>query len=90
VVVIYLILYYLGACVDYQVEMTTESENEPILSVKETACTYRTNEEDPTTSFSSNSEELHKICAICYDEMRSCFFTPCGHSISCYTCAQRY
>ncbi|XP_062074243.1 E3 ubiquitin-protein ligase APD2-like [Humulus lupulus] len=37
------------------------------------------------------SEELYdgKVCVICYDQSRNCFFVPCGHSATCYICAQR-
>ncbi|KAL3813656.1 hypothetical protein ACJIZ3_014924 [Penstemon smallii] len=40
---------------------------------------------------SSSSDDLYdeKICAICYDDPRSCQFVPCGHRITCYTCAKR-
>jgi len=39
-----------------------------------------------------SSEELYdgKICVICYDEERNCFYVPCGHCATCYVCAQRY
>ncbi|KAJ6916377.1 hypothetical protein NC652_018933 [Populus alba x Populus x berolinensis] len=39
----------------------------------------------------SSSEELYdgKICVICYDEERNCFYVPCGHCATCYVCAQR-
>lgn len=38
-----------------------------------------------------SSEELYdgKICVICYDEERNCFYVPCGHCATCYVCAQR-
>ncbi|GER30941.1 RING/U-box superfamily protein [Striga asiatica] len=40
---------------------------------------------------SSSSEDLYdaKICVICYDHQRNCFFVPCGHCISCIPCAKR-
>ncbi|CAA0841011.1 RING/U-box superfamily protein [Striga hermonthica] len=40
---------------------------------------------------SSSSEDLYdvKICVICYDHRRNCFFVPCGHCISCIPCAKR-
>lgn len=94
VVGIYLILYYLGACRNSEAveEGRDEAATQPIVPVKEIPCTYRTSEEDPTSSLNCLSGDLYdnKICAICYDEMRDCFLTPCGHSISCYMCAQRY
>ncbi|KAL8044567.1 hypothetical protein ABFX02_08G053800 [Erythranthe guttata] len=44
-----------------------------------------------SSSYSSSGDDLYDgtICAICYDEQRSCFFVPCGHCITCYTCANR-
>lgn len=41
---------------------------------------------------SSQEEDLYdkKVCVICYDEQRNCFFVPCGHCATCYVCAQRY
>ncbi|XP_057544997.1 E3 ubiquitin-protein ligase APD2 [Amaranthus tricolor] len=30
-----------------------------------------------------------KICIICYDQQRNCFFVPCGHCATCFSCAQR-
>ncbi|PON66690.1 43kDa postsynaptic protein [Parasponia andersonii] len=40
---------------------------------------------------SSCSEDLYdgKLCVICYDNLRNCFFVPCGHCATCYDCAQR-
>ncbi|XP_042062886.1 baculoviral IAP repeat-containing protein 8-like isoform X1 [Salvia splendens] len=56
---------------------------------------YGTNEDDIESngdkSRTSSSDDLYdgKICVICYDDQRSCLFVPCGHSITCYTCAKR-
>ncbi|KAF7830570.1 zf-C3HC4_3 domain-containing protein [Senna tora] len=71
------------------------TETEPILQVKTNRVTYGTNEEedddDDSGASSSSSEELYdeKLCIICYDEQRNCFFIPCGHCATCYDCAQR-
>ncbi|KAG9142540.1 hypothetical protein Leryth_011639 [Lithospermum erythrorhizon] len=27
-----------------------------------------------------------RLCAICFDAPRDCFFLPCGHCVSCYAC----
>lgn len=97
VVFIFLILKYLGAC-DAEssnvVERPREEINEtyPILPRKTVPQTYGTNEEeDDSGASSSSSEELYdeKLCVICYDEQRNCFFVPCGHCATCYDCAQR-
>ncbi|KAG1347886.1 hypothetical protein COCNU_06G017150 [Cocos nucifera] len=93
--VVYMVLKYLGACDSEQTLQgqiqTAATETDPILPRKEMPCTYGTNEEEPESSSSSSSEDLYdgKICVICYDERRNCFFTPCGHSAACYTCAKR-
>ncbi|EEF37446.1 conserved hypothetical protein [Ricinus communis] len=44
-----------------------------------------------STSSSNFSTELYdgKVCVICYDEERNCFFVPCGHCATCYVCARR-
>ncbi|VFQ64170.1 unnamed protein product [Cuscuta campestris] len=42
---------------------------------------------------SNSPEELYegnKICAICYDHKRCCFFVPCGHFATCLHCAKRF
>ncbi|XP_012068269.1 E3 ubiquitin-protein ligase APD1 isoform X2 [Jatropha curcas] len=100
IVIIFLVLKYLGACdsettlvetaPSYQV---SESETEPILPQKSVPFTYGTNveEDEEDRSSSSSSEDLYdaKLCVICYDEQRNCFFVPCGHCATCYDCAQR-
>lgn len=49
-------------------------------------------EDDIETGSCSSGEDLYdgRICVICYDEQRNCFFVPCGHCATCYDCAQRY
>ncbi|KAG7574052.1 Zinc finger RING-type [Arabidopsis suecica] len=32
------------------------------------------------------SNRSRRLCAICFDTPRDCFFLPCGHSVSCYEC----
>ncbi|XAR57750.1 hypothetical protein NMG60_11026002 [Bertholletia excelsa] len=56
--------------------------------------TYGTSQEDLEASGKSSgslSNELYdgKICIICYDQQRGCFFVPCGHSATCLVCAQK-
>ncbi|KAJ7958224.1 RING/U-box superfamily protein [Quillaja saponaria] len=68
------------------------TETQPIMREKPNRLTYGTNEEDEESgASSSSSEELYdeKLCVICYDEQRNCFFVPCGHCATCYDCAQR-
>ncbi|KAL5844759.1 hypothetical protein ACOSQ3_010824 [Xanthoceras sorbifolium] len=100
VIIIFLVLKYLGAC-DSESSSPTMidiaprevSETDPIISDKTVRFTYGTNEEDDddSGSSSSSSEELYdaKLCVICYDDQRNCFFVPCGHCATCYDCAKR-
>ena len=96
-------LKYLGACdsettvvnTSFQ-EISWRTETEPILPEKPLGLTYGTtaeeDDDDGTGSSSSSSEDLYdaKLCVICYDDQRNCFFVPCGHRATCYDCAQRY
>lgn len=98
VIIVFLILKYLGACdgessvVDTAVTQVREvTETDPIIPAKPIPYTYGTGDEDDDSGASSSSEELYdaKLCVICYDEQRNCFFVPCGHCATCYDCAQR-
>ncbi|XVF36367.1 hypothetical protein REPUB_Repub19eG0052700 [Reevesia pubescens] len=101
IIVILLVLKYLGACdsettvVDVAArEISWRTETEPILPEKPVRLTYGTTAEaddDAETGSSSSSEDLYdaKLCVICYDDQRNCFFVPCGHCATCYDCAQR-
>ncbi|KAG6674541.1 hypothetical protein I3843_15G043400 [Carya illinoinensis] len=100
VIIVLLILKYLGACggenntiTDVAVPEEREAtETDPIMPVKPLPYKYGTGEEgEDSEALSSSSEELYdsKLCAICYDEQRNCFFVPCGHCATCYDCAQR-
>lgn len=96
-VIISILLKHLGALrqeqprQEHQVE-ETQTETDPIVPRKVMACTYGTTEEEPESSVCCSSEDMYdgKICVICYDVKRNCFFTPCGHFVTCYSCAQRY
>ncbi|XP_073005427.1 E3 ubiquitin-protein ligase APD2-like isoform X1 [Typha latifolia] len=95
IVIVYFILKHLGACNNSQQtrqdQTITEAETEPIVARKEMPCTYGATEEDPESSLCCSSEDLYdgKICVICYDARRDCFFTPCGHCATCFTCGLR-
>ncbi|XP_061343286.1 E3 ubiquitin-protein ligase APD2-like isoform X2 [Gastrolobium bilobum] len=69
------------------------TENEAMTHLKPNPMTYGTNEnrDEESDVSSSSSDELYdeKLCIICYDEQRNCFFVPCGHCATCYDCAQR-
>lgn len=98
VLVVYCIFRVMGhldqPVVETETETVQETETAPLLLPKESrseSSTYGTLEQDQESGLSSSAEDLYdgKICIICYDEPRNCFFIPCGHCATCYTCAQR-
>ncbi|GMI89694.1 ABERRANT POLLEN DEVELOPMENT 3 [Hibiscus trionum] len=103
ITVFLLVLKFLGACNGEETAVGTmfgpetswRSETDPILPAKPAQLTYGTtaekDENDETGSSSGSSEDLYdlKLCVICYDDQRNCFFVPCGHCATCYECAQR-
>ncbi|KAJ4979400.1 hypothetical protein NE237_010180 [Protea cynaroides] len=36
-----------------------------------------------------NNNNPRRLCAICFDAPRDCFFLPCGHCAACFTCGTR-
>ena len=103
IIIILLVLKYIGACDSETTMVDTASreiswrtETDPILPEKSVRLTYGTTAEEDddaeTGSSSSSSEDLYdaKLCVICYDDQRNCFFVPCGHRATCCDCAQRY
>ena len=38
----------------------------------------------------STNNNPRRLCIICYDSPRDCFFLPCGHCAACFTCGTRY
>ncbi|KFK28983.1 hypothetical protein AALP_AA7G073300 [Arabis alpina] len=50
----------------------------------------RQGDEETAIMFSSSEDvDYSKICVICFEERKNCFFVPCGHSATCYGCAQK-
>ncbi|KAK3032887.1 hypothetical protein RJ639_034935, partial [Escallonia herrerae] len=93
VIILSLIWRYLS---DFDTEVTlaqaTSTETNWLLPKDAISRRYGACEEDLESGKCSGSpEELYdeKICIICYDEQRNCFFIPCGHCATCYVCAQR-
>ncbi|KAH9755686.1 E3 ubiquitin-protein ligase APD2 [Citrus sinensis] len=97
--IIFLVSKYLGAC-DGNSDNTDSTaarevtETDPLVPEKPVQCTYGTtnnDEDDDAGSSSTSSEDLYdaKLCVICYDDQRNCFFVPCGHCATCYDCGQR-
>ncbi|RCV21106.1 hypothetical protein SETIT_4G111000v2 [Setaria italica] len=68
----------------------TARETEPILPRKEVFFSYGATGEQPESSVCpAEDSDSDKMCKICYDAPRSCFFIPCGHCFTCFTCARR-
>ncbi|KAG8377025.1 hypothetical protein BUALT_Bualt09G0125200 [Buddleja alternifolia] len=36
-----------------------------------------------------DDEYSQRLCAICFDAPKDCFFLPCGHCVTCFGCATR-
>ncbi|KAH9736530.1 E3 ubiquitin-protein ligase APD2 [Citrus sinensis] len=36
-----------------------------------------------------DSNNTRRLCAICFDAPRDCFFLPCGHCVACFKCGTR-
>ncbi|KAK4749514.1 hypothetical protein SAY87_026963 [Trapa incisa] len=36
-----------------------------------------------------NGNNTRRLCAICFDAPRNCFFLPCGHCVACFECGTR-
>ncbi|KAK9163770.1 hypothetical protein Syun_004672 [Stephania yunnanensis] len=99
--IVFCILKLLGTCdydhrglVNDREDQTRVSERDPLMQPGKTSgLNYGTREDDDGESglHSISSEDLYdgKICAICYDKQRNCFFVPCGHCATCFKCAKR-
>ncbi|EMS62354.1 hypothetical protein TRIUR3_18567 [Triticum urartu] len=37
-----------------------------------------------------DEEEGRRLCVVCCDARRDCFFMPCGHSATCHACGTKY
>ena len=36
-----------------------------------------------------NNSNPKRLCTICFDAPRDCFFLPCGHCVACFSCGTR-
>ncbi|KAH9303363.1 hypothetical protein KI387_014946, partial [Taxus chinensis] len=43
-------------------------------------------EDNDTKPQKNNDINQRRLCAICFDASRDCFFLPCGHCATCFTC----
>lgn len=34
-------------------------------------------------------KNTRRLCAVCFDALRDCFFLPCGHCVACFACGTR-
>ncbi|GMH25207.1 hypothetical protein Nepgr_027050 [Nepenthes gracilis] len=95
VALVFLILRYLNEC-NEEGFIREESMRHSLLAGKTITLTYGTSEKDIESGSSGSSSSMAdqdlynmRICVVCYDEQRSCFFVPCGHSATCHGCARR-
>ncbi|GLU20090.1 hypothetical protein SLE2022_363050 [Rubroshorea leprosula] len=73
------------------------TETSPLRSTHNVAAAlaHRTCEDHDHQDLESGNcesdDELYerKLCVICYDKQRNCFFVPCGHCATCCECAER-
>ena len=42
-----------------------------------------------STGDGETSNNTRRLCAICFDAPRDCFFLPCGHCVACFACGTR-
>ncbi|PHU23104.1 hypothetical protein BC332_08211 [Capsicum chinense] len=96
IIITCLIMKSLGSCHDesYAEDSPVSrevTETDPILPQKVVRSIYGTCNEEEDCGRSSSSEDLYdgRICVICYDNPRNCFFVPCGHCVTCQKCALR-
>ncbi|CAK9139942.1 unnamed protein product [Ilex paraguariensis] len=45
--------------------------------------------EGKPTKVGEYNNNTRRLCAICYDGPRDCFFLPCGHCVACFACGTR-
>lgn len=43
----------------------------------------------PVNEGENNNNNPRRLCIICVDATRECFFLPCGHCAACFTCGTR-
>lgn len=41
------------------------------------------------SSKDGENSSSHRLCVVCFDAPRDCFFLPCGHCATCFTCGTR-
>lgn len=56
--------------------------------IQEFLATYSI-EGKPYKEVDHEGNNTRRLCAICYDAPRDCFFLPCGHCVACFDCSTR-
>ncbi|OUZ99093.1 zinc finger protein [Macleaya cordata] len=75
-------------------------KDDDLLSLGSSYDSVSHDEEDLEDSFAAGSTETkqlkegenenpRRLCTICFDAPRDCFFLPCGHCATCFTCGTR-
>ncbi|KAK6943501.1 protein of unknown function DUF4792 [Dillenia turbinata] len=75
------------------------NKDDDLLSWGSSYDSVSNDEEDLEESLAAGSSEVkmvkdgdnnpRRLCAICFDAPRDCFFLPCGHCAACFTCGTR-
>ena len=64
-----------------------EEANEETAAVEPTPAPKTTSQEETGSKDESSSLKEALLCKICFDQQMSMVFLPCGHSLSCPSCA---
>ncbi|KAK4834445.1 hypothetical protein QYF36_022809 [Acer negundo] len=51
--------------------------------------TYSLEVKSTTKEVDQEGNNTRRLCAICFDAPRDCFFLPCGHCVACFECGTR-
>ncbi|CAO2820105.1 unnamed protein product [Amaranthus hypochondriacus] len=70
------------------------SERAPLLSPKDDdisslGSSYDSGSQNDEESPEDLEEGCRRLCVICFDAPKDCFFIPCGHCASCFACGVR-
>lgn len=89
--IIFLLLKYLSEC-----DLEDDTDTLPVVVGEEQRPLINEPSKVPgmgdeeTAMFSSSEDvDYSKLCVICFEERKNCFFVPCGHSATCHGCAQK-
>ncbi|KAK3226137.1 hypothetical protein Dsin_005999 [Dipteronia sinensis] len=57
--------------------------------IQEFLATYSLEGKSTTKEVDQEGNNTRRLCAICFDAPRDCFFLPCGHCVACFECGTR-